>query len=108
VNRAEAIDVVTEGLVGPGSLPVKLRAKEGLDRALLARVLEAMRFLIDDLRQETTVPKALATAFVDVGNSMSWAQAEYSEEEQAETEEAAIQIVDLAYELLAEPGDADT
>jgi hypothetical protein len=90
---------VHRGLVSQESLPVRLRMGEGLDEEQLAQVKGALHFLVERWRHRTEVPKRVAAAYVDLQSSMQWGWDRYSETEQIAIEDAANELVDLAYQL---------
>jgi hypothetical protein len=102
MDEQGAIDIIYEGLVGKDSLPVKLRTGKGLDRKQLQQVKDAIGFLNERWKSQETVPKRVAAAFVDIQTAMQWGSSLYSEAEQNEIEDAANELVDLAYGLLGE------
>jgi hypothetical protein len=102
MTESEAVEIVHRGLVSQESLPVRLRMGEGLDEAQLAQVKAALHFLVERWRGRTEVPKRLAAAFVDLQSSMQWGWDRYSETEQMAIEDAANELVDLAYQLFEE------
>ena len=99
MTEAEALAEVQAGLVGPESIPVKLREGLGLDTGLLARVREALTVLAESYAGRATVPKSLALAFVDISGSMLPNRDVYSEEEQERIEDASIGLVEIGWEL---------
>jgi hypothetical protein len=102
MTEHEAIRIVWEGLSGEASIPVKLRLGKHLDRQQLAAVKEAIRVLTERWQNQEMVPKRLAAAFVDLQGSMEWGRDLYPEKEQDEIEDAATELVQMAYELLGE------
>ncbi|EYF02273.1 hypothetical protein [Chondromyces apiculatus] len=99
MTEQEAITIVVEGLVGARSIPVKLRAREGLDREGVAQVKEALRFLAEQWEGRPDVPRQVALAFVDIGSNITWAQGGYTEREQAEIEAAGMELTELGLAL---------
>lgn len=103
MTELEAIHVVLDGLVGPDSLPVRLRRGEGLDEAQLARIEVAATRLGELWAGRDVVPRRVAAAFVDIGTTLAWAGAGASKAEQERIEVAALRLVELAHELFGDP-----
>jgi hypothetical protein len=103
MTEQEAIQIVYEGLSGKESIPVKLRMGQGLDKMQLKQVKEALHTLMDLWRDQIMVPKRVALAFVDLQGAMQWGGNRYSTSEQDEIEDAAIALLQLAYELFEVP-----
>jgi hypothetical protein len=99
MNEEAAMRVIYEGLSGEDCIPIKLRMGNGLDKAQLQMVKDAIRFLTQKWKSRDTVPKSLAASFVDIQSAMDWGKGQYSEAEQDEIEDAAYELVDLAYDL---------
>jgi hypothetical protein len=102
MTEAEAVDVVYEGLLGLHSLPVKLRERQGLDRAQLAGVEAALDLLQQRYADSEVVPKRLAAAFVDIQGGMEQSRAWYPDADQDEIQDAADRLTMKAYALLGE------
>ena len=102
MTEEEAVTIIHEGLVGPQSIPVKLRTRQGLDREALEKVKGALRFLVDHWKGRREVPKSVALAFVDVGTTITWANRDYTEQEQEEIEAAGMELTELALSLFDE------
>lgn len=99
MNEEIAVQVIYEGLSGKDSIPVKLRMGNGLDKGQVQMLKDAIGFLAREWKSRGVVPKRLAAAFVDIQSSMEWGKAQYSTAEQDEIEDAANELVDLAYDL---------
>jgi hypothetical protein len=102
MDEQGAINIIYEGLVGEDSIPVKLRMGNGLDREQLQQVKDAIVFLTEKWKSQETASKRVAAAFVDIQTGMEWGSRLYSEAEQDEIEDAANELVDLAYGLFGE------
>lgn len=102
MTEEDAVATVYDGLLGPESIPLKLRERRGLDRTQLARVEEAIAFLTRVYAERSAVPKRLAAAFVDVQGGMEQSRSWYTEAEQDEIQDAADRLTTAAYELLGE------
>jgi hypothetical protein len=102
MTEEEATETIVEGLSGQSSIPVKLRLGQGLDRDQLVAVKQAMRFWTQRLKGRPDVPKRIAAAFVDLQGGMQWGWDRYASTEQDEIEDAATELVMLAYEMLGE------
>lgn len=96
---AEALDTVTELLLGETSIPVQLRMHEGLDQASFDRLVVATEYLIETYRDQDAVPKSLALAFVDISNHFFYPEGTYPEGELERIEDAGIRLSSLADEL---------
>lgn len=99
MDEKAAMRVIYEGLAGEDCIPIKLRQGKGLDKEQLQAVKDAINFLAQEWKSRDMVPKRLAAAFVDIQSAMEWGRDRYSEAEQDEIEDAAIELVDLAYDL---------
>jgi hypothetical protein len=99
MTEEAAMRVIYEGLAGKDCIPIKLRMGNGLDKEQLQMVKGAIRFLTQEWKSRDLVPKGLAAAFVDIQSAMEWGQGQYSMAEQDEIEDAAYELVDLAYDL---------
>lgn len=99
MTTEEAIDTVTELLLGENSIPVQLRVREGLDQARVDRLVAAIEHLVETYRDQDTVPKVLAHAFVDVSNHFFYPEGTYADDELARIEDAGIRLTSLAEEL---------
>jgi len=95
-----AIAAVREALLGARSLACRLRAGQGLERAVAAGALEALALLTDAFSDAPTVPKPLAAALVDIQTPLQEAAREYPLEEQNAVEDAGIAFVEAANALL--------
>lgn len=106
MTEDEAINIVYDGLAGPASLIIKLRAGEGLDLDLLDQVKRAARFLVDQMRARTDVPKRLAYAFLDIQAAFQNEMLRYDDHEQLQIEAASIALVELGLEIFDPDGGA--
>jgi len=102
MDEKVAMRVIYEGLAGEDCIPIKLRQGQGLDKEQLQAVKDAISFLDRAWKSREMIPKRLAAAFVDIQSSMEWGRDLYSEAEQIEIEDAANELVDLAYDLFDE------
>ena len=104
MDEQEALEIIYEGLTGDACLPIKLSRGEGLDQKMLIQIRQAMQLLIEHWHGRPEVPKRLASAFVDLQAAMEWGRDQYGENDQDAIEDAAIELVQLAYAVLeAEP-----
>jgi len=99
MTEDEAIDAIVTTLYEPGTIIMKLRDNQGLDRAELEHIRTAILFLIDVYRTRHVIPKRLSLAFVDIRTLMLSAHALYDEAEQDEIEDAVEELVEFAYRL---------
>ena len=99
LTTAAALDTVTELLLGEDSIPVQLRMRDGLHQERFERLVAAIEHLIEAHREQDSVPKALALAFVDVGNAFFYPEGTYPEVELERIEDAGIRLGELASEL---------
>lgn len=101
-DEARLVGVVWEGLAGPRSIPLKLRVGQGLDRAQLQEVTEALDQLVERYEGRDVIPKRLAAAFLDLHQAMEQGLAMYPQEEQDAIEDAASEIATMAAAILCE------
>ena len=94
-----AIAIVEARLLGPQSIPVRIRTRNEVTEAEIAELLAAVDFLIVHYRDQDTVPKRLAAAFVDIYNGFVQAGGQMSEEQAQRLEDVAIALQDKAYRL---------
>lgn len=99
MTEDEAVDVVCAGLGGMDGIPVKLRMGDGLDTRQLEDVKRALRLLIERWKGRPTVPKRLAAVFVDLQGAMEVNRDHYPEPVQEAIEDAATDLLALAWEL---------
>lgn len=107
MTEAEALSTVQEGLIGPYSIPVRLREGRGLDGAMLARLRDALATLTHAYARTDRVPKVLAMAFVDITGSMQANWDRYPEDEQDRIEDATNELVELAWRIFDSDGEDD-
>lgn len=100
MTEEQALAVVHRGLVSEESLPVLLREGKGLDRALLADVMAALRVLKTVYARREMVPKRLAYAFIDLTASLSAASGRYSDDAWAAIQPVCDELLKLAYEIV--------
>jgi hypothetical protein len=101
MTEEEALALVEDGLVSERSLSVRLRMGEGLDRVMLERTKEALRFLAHLYRDRDTIPKRLAFATVDLTGLLT--SGEHSDDLWYEVQKAGDELTSLAYSIF-EPG----
>ena len=94
-----AIAIVEARLLGQHSIPVRIRTRDEVTEAEIAELLAAVDFLIVHYRDQDTVPKRLAAAFVDIYNGFVQAGGQMSEEQAQRLEDVAIALQDKAYRL---------
>lgn len=102
MTTSDAVEVVYGGLAGPNSIPLKLRQREGLDRAQLAEVETALELLAEEYSTSSVLPKRLAAALVDIQAAMEQSRAWYPEAEQDQIQDAADRLSALAYQVVGE------
>jgi hypothetical protein len=95
----QALAAIDELLLGEKSILVQLRVGAGLDRARYARLVGTIRFLIEYYRENASVPKKLALAFVDISNYFYFKEDMYPSDVLCELEDAAHQLTAMASEL---------
>ncbi|HEX6240696.1 MAG TPA: hypothetical protein VFZ61_07380 [Polyangiales bacterium] len=100
-DPAAALAVVDELLLGPDSIPVRLRAREGLDPQKYAALVEALQILVEHYRGKTEVPKPLALAFVDISNFFYYSEDAYPPKVLERLEDAAHELTQLANQLFS-------
>ena len=98
-DPAAALAVVDELLLGPDSILVRLRAREGLDPAQYATLVAAVQVLVEHYRGKAEVPKRLALAFVDISNFFYYSEEAYPTDVLERLEDAAHELTQLANEL---------
>lgn len=94
-----AIAIVEARLLGPQSIPVRIRTRNEVTEAEIAELLAAVDFLIVYYQDHDTVPKTLAAAFVDIYNGFVQAGGRMSDEQAQRLEDVAIALQDKAYRL---------
>lgn len=94
-----AIAIVEARLLGPQSIPVRIRTRDEVTEAEIGELLAAVDFLIVHYRDQDTVPKRLAAAFVDIYNGFVQAGGQMSDEQSQRLEDVAIALQDKAYRL---------
>ena len=99
MTQEEALIEVEELLLGERSIPVQLRLHEGFDREAYERLVKAIRVLIRHYKDQASVPKKLALAFVDVSNYFFYSEQAYPESVVEDLEDAAYELTALASEL---------
>lgn len=96
-----ALATVDELLLGPDSIPVRLRAREGLDAERYQQLVAAIQALIEHYKDKPEVPKQLALAFLDISNFFFFTEKEYPTEVLERLEDAAHELTSLANELFS-------
>lgn len=93
-----ALAMVDARLLGPQSIPVRIRTRIAITDTEMAELYAAIDYLIAHYRHRDTVPKTLAAAFVDIYNSFAPAF-EQDAEQARRLEDMAIALQDKAYQL---------
>lgn len=93
-----AIDIVEARLLGPQSIPVRIRSRIAITEAEIGELYAALDFLIAHYEHQETVPKTLAAAFVDIYNGFV-TSFEQDAEQARRLEDMAIALQDKAYQL---------
>lgn len=75
-----ALAIVEARLLGPQSIPVRIRTREEVTEDEIAELLAAVDYLIVHYRDQAAVPKTLAAAFVDIYNGFVPAGGRMSDE----------------------------
>jgi len=100
MNIELALKNIDELLIADNSLPVDLNNKSiGLNEEKVTKLLSTLDFLIEYYSDKSTVPKALAFAFVDVSKFFERSLSLYSEDVQERIFDIKEEIVAKAYEL---------
>lgn len=94
-----ALDSVEARLLGPQSIPVRIRTRVEVTEAEIAELLAAVDYLIMHYRDQASVPKTLAAAFVDIYNGFVQTCGQMSDEQAQRLEDVAIALQDKAYRL---------
>lgn len=94
-----AIAIVDARLLGPQSIPVRIRTRVDVTEAEIAELLAAVDYLIVHYRDQDAVPKTLAAAFVDIYNCFVQACGQMSDGQAQRLEDVAIALQDKAYQL---------
>lgn len=102
VTEFDAMQIVEEELLGPASLPARIRRGESLDHEGLERLRAALEFLDNEWRYHSSVPKVVARALVDVKTMMASGTA-LSEHDRDDIEDAVEEIVALGYSAFSVP-----
>ena len=93
-----ALAMVEARLLGPQSIPVRIRTRIAITDTEMAELHAAIDYLIAHYRHRDTVPKTLAAAFVDIYNSFAPAFGQDAEQARR-LEDMAIALQDKAYLL---------
>lgn len=93
-----AIDIVEARLLGPQSIPVRIRSRIAITEAEIGELYAALDFLIAHYHDQDTVPKTLAAAFVDIYSGFV-TSFEQDAEQARRLEDMAIALQDKAYQL---------
>lgn len=94
-----AIAIVEARLLGPESIPVRLRTRAEVTETEIAELMAAIDSLIAHYQDREAVPKKLAAAFVDIYNGFIPAEGAMSTEQAQRLEDAAIALQDKACQL---------
>ncbi|MFJ7886716.1 hypothetical protein ACIQYL_01350 [Lysinibacillus xylanilyticus] len=94
----EALEIVYENTIGDNSILRELRGGKGLNQQSYKLLIEAMKMLIEEYKDNSEVPKKLALCFVDINNYFYFNEGKYTEEEK-ELEDAVHEISSLAGQL---------
>lgn len=86
-------------LLGEDSIPVQLRMRAGLNKNQFSELKEAIEFFIQYYKNESSIPKYLALAFVDISSFFYFTDEGYSEPELEELEDAGALLTSLANQL---------
>ena len=85
-----AIAIVEARLLGPESIPVRLRTRAEVTETEIAELMAAIDSLIAHYQDRETVPKKLAAAFVDIYNGFIPAEGAMSTEQAQRLEDARL------------------
>lgn len=94
-----AVEWVYERLIGEYSIPVRIRTRDRVTEEEVNDLFLAIDFLISHYRDQDSVPKNLALAFVDIYAGFSVAKGVYSEDEIKRYEDIGIALQEKAYDL---------
>lgn len=100
MDEEHALDLLNELMTGSESIPADLRLRRGLDAAKVERVIHVMQELAVIYHDRTHVPKRLAASLIDLRPLFDDNMRFYDEETQVAIEDAAIEIVTLAYKIM--------
>lgn len=101
MDTDQKIGFVFECLVGEQSIPAQLRMKRGLNEERFTRLISVLQELTGECAGGATIDKRLAFAFVDIRTAFDGAIRLYSGAVAERIEDAAEQLVDLAYGLFS-------
>jgi hypothetical protein len=99
MNQKQAISIIEERLLGENSIPVSIRAGEGLNEQNYNELKEAILFLIESYQHKKAVPKVMALAFIDISNWFFVENENYSTSEIERIEDVGIELSTLANQL---------
>lgn len=94
-----ALAMVEARLLGPESIPVRIRTRIAITDVEIAELYAALDVLIVHYQDQDAVPKTLAAAFVDIYNGFVQ-RFEQDAEQARRLEDMAIVLQDKAYQLL--------
>lgn len=104
MTESEAIEIIHQELVEINSIPVQLSLKMGIDEKAVARLIEAMEYLIVRYKSRKEIHKKVAAAFVDLSPAFERCLDLYSQQEQDKIIDLKDRIVSLALDMFdAEP-----
>jgi len=90
--------MVEARLLGPESIPVRIRTRIAITDVEIAELYAALDVLIVHYQERDAVPKTLAAAFVDIYNGFVQ-RFEQDAEQARRLEDMAIALQDKAYQL---------
>ncbi|WP_285395857.1 hypothetical protein [Lysinibacillus sp. fls2-241-R2A-57] len=99
MDKDKALNVVYEYTIGDNSILVELREGDGLNQESYKLLIEAMRKLIEEYKDQSEVPKKLALCFVDISNYFYFHEGVYTKVEEVLFEDAVHEISSLANRL---------
>ena len=99
MKEQEAINIIYEGLIGTNSIPNNLRLNKQLDKSKLENIKSAIKFLIVHYKNNSNVPKKLASCFIDIYGLFQFKEGFFLQEKLIEYEDIGIELHDLAYRL---------
>lgn len=99
MNKEIALANINKLLLGEDSIPVQLRMRAGLNREQYNTLITSTEYLVNAYKNEATIPKILALAFVDISSHFFFKEGTYPEAELEELEDAAILLTSLANQL---------
>lgn len=99
MNEEQAIQTVVYHLQEESGLLLKIGLNKGIDEGAFDELVSAMKFLSDHLKSKNSIPKKLASCFIDLTPYFFRAMDRYNEKEKERIEDMRDEIVMLANDI---------